>query len=291
MTPPPWDYDGFVDRVTEWATDQPDVSAAIVVGSRARTDRPADVWSDVDIVLVTTNIGRYRGTVAWLEDLGDPWLSCHGRTPVGGFDERHVVYDPGIEVDFVPVDAERIHPLDALPDEVFAVFVRGYEFLVDKDELAGPLAARVEKVDVEALELALPDAEAFVETVHDALYHELWVAKKLRRGELWTATRGLDGYLKWECLLPMLKWHARAVHGRASWHAGRFLEEWADERAIAELEDAFAEYDTADCWDALAATMDLFRWVARETAEAGGYDYPEAADAHVRELVEGLAPE
>jgi aminoglycoside 6-adenylyltransferase len=290
MTPPPWDYEAFERRVAEWARDRPDVRAAIVFGSRAREDRPADVWSDLDVVLVVTDTERYAEGTAWLEALGEPWVTCRGATPVGEFPERHVVFDDGLEADFVPVPAETVADLEALPDEVFAVFGRGYRFLVDSDGMADRLAARVDRVDFEALGLALPDEAAFVETLHDAWYHAFWVAKKLRRSELWTAKRGLDGYLKWACLLPVLKWHARAVHGRQSWHAGRFLEDWADERAVTELEAAFADYDASECWVALGATLDLLGWLARETAAAADYDYPDRTERYVRDLIERLDP-
>jgi hypothetical protein len=36
------------------------------------------------------------------------------------------------------------------------------------------------------------------------------------------------------------------------------------------LRVAFAHHDTADVRHALVATMDLFRWLARETAQALG---------------------
>lgn len=291
MTPPRWDYDAFAERVREWAAQQSDVRAALVFGSRARDDRPADVWSDLDVVFVTTAADHYIDTTDWLDSLGDPWLTSHGTTPVGDFTELHVLLDDGIEVDVVPLDRDAVVPVADIPDEVLAVLTRGYEFLVDKDGLAEPLAARLDRVDSDGLLLALPANDEFVDTVQSAWYYVFWVAKKLRRGELWSAKRGLDGYLKWECLLPILTWHARAVHGRRSWHAGRFLEEWADERALDDLDGAFADYDEADCWRALGETVALFRWLARETADAAGYDYPATADDQVTDLVEMLRPD
>lgn len=56
--------------------------------------------------------------------------------------------------------------------------------------------------------------------------------------------------------------------------ARRFLEEWADPRAVADLVAAFAHYDEEDIWRALLATMDLFVWLERETAAALHYTYP-----------------
>ncbi len=66
---------------------------------------------------------------------------------------------------------------------------------------------------------------------------------------------------------------------------GRFLEEWADPRAVAELPRAFAHYDSDDVWRALLVTMDLFRWASLETAERLHFTYPTAGTEHAAELV------
>jgi aminoglycoside 6-adenylyltransferase len=93
-------------------------------------------------------------------------------------------------------------------------------------------------------------------------------------------------YLK-ELLRRMLEWHARAVNGpdHDTWMRGRFLEEWADPRAVAQLPEVFAHYDRQDIARALRATMELFRWLAVETAQRWGYLYPTAGEQAATELV------
>jgi len=88
-------------------------------------------------------------------------------------------------------------------------------------------------------------------------------------------------------LLSMLEWHARARHDDAYviGAEGRFLERWADERAVGELHEAFAHYDAVDVRRALWATMELFSWLALETAAALGLAYPQAADARISEWI------
>ncbi len=94
-------------------------------------------------------------------------------------------------------------------------------------------------------------------------------------------------------LLQMMEWHAHATRSwdYDTWFQGRFLEEWADPRALAGLRDAFAHYDADDIRRALFATMDLFRWLAMETAERLGYPYPTVGDARATELVRGQQPD
>jgi len=94
-------------------------------------------------------------------------------------------------------------------------------------------------------------------------------------------------------LRRVLEWHARAIHGprHDTWMRGRFLEEWADPRAVAALKGVFAHYDPNDLWRALATTMDLFRRLAKETAARLGLAYPSTSDGAATELVVALRNE
>lgn len=289
MSPPPWDYDRFEMDLEAWANDRSDIRAVIIFGSRARSDRPADVWSDIDVVLVTSEADRYQAETAWLEQLGDVWLTFRTETPVGNFVERIVLFDEGLEVDFVPVSPARFDNLETLSADVLSIFPAGYRFLVDKDGLEAVLASFLDEQGRTDLVGTGPTETEFVETIHQGLYRIFWTTKKLRRGELWTARRGIERHLLDDCVLALLRWHASAVHGRQPWHEGRFLEEWADERALDALAGAVADYDEQDCRRALFETVELVHWLGRETAAALGYPYPEEAQDRVTILVEELA--
>lgn len=134
-----------------------------------------------------------------------------------------------------------------------------------------------------------PQVGEFLNLVNDFWYHTLWTAKHLRRGELWWAKAGCDMRLK-QLLQQLLEWHARATYGPQTdtWLRGRFLEEWADARAVADLAFAFAHYDEEDVWRALLATMDLFVWVERETAVALHFTYSTDGESRATELVQQL---
>jgi len=112
--------------------------------------------------------------------------------------------------------------------------------------------------------------------VNDFWFHAVWTAKKLRRGELWTAKRCCDDYLKRELLLRVLEWQAQAAQEGAvdTWFNGRFMEQWASPAALEKLRIAFAYYEEEDVWRALRVSMDLFDEVARETAKRWGFGYP-----------------
>jgi aminoglycoside 6-adenylyltransferase len=282
-------YERLTQKFVTWAQAEPDIRAAIVVGSRARTDHPADEWADLDIVVFTTDVERYIASADWVENVGVHWLSFVEHTHNGGW-ERRVLFDGGLDVDFVfdPVQVlEQVAAGDASPD-VVDIVRRGIRELVDKDGLLAKLGT----IDWQASPFQPPSKTDFLNLVRDFWYHTVWMTKHLRRGEVWLAKSCCDMYMK-EQLRWMLEWHARAVQGpeHDTWMCGRFLEEWADPRAVAQLPEVFARYDRQDIARALQATMALFRWLAVETAQRWGYDYPAAGEQAATALVEALLAE
>jgi aminoglycoside 6-adenylyltransferase len=266
--------------IADWADQEDDVRAAIVVGSRSRAEVPADEWSDLDVVLFARDPGSLLEREDWVRRFGRVRLTFLEPTAVGGQRERRVLYDDGTDIDFAVV------PVEGIDDPAAAeVASRGIRILVDKD---GAIARRL--ADLPPTQQPHPPAQReFDEVVADFFYHSLWAARKLRRGELFTAKLCVDGYLKWT-LLKLLEWEAHSRDPAIdTWHNGRFLERWSDPQALAALRGAYAHYDEGDVRRALFATMDMFRLVARQTAERLELSYPgdsdEFATTLTRELV------
>ena len=278
-------YEQLIERFIRWAAGQDDIRAALILGSRARIDnRPADEWSDLDLAMIVTNPDRYISTADWVENIGTPWLTFIEPTADGRGLERRVLFEGGLDVDFAVMPAAMIEQMAAhgVPPDVADVLRRGMRLLLDKDGVFGQLS-----LSSAEQQLPQPPTEAeFLEAVNDFWYHAVWTAKHLRRGELWWAKSGCDNSLK-RLLLTMMEWHARATQGRQhdTWMRGRFLEKWVDPRVLPELRRAFAHYNEADVWQALFATMGLFRWLAVETADQSGCTYPAFAAERATELV------
>jgi aminoglycoside 6-adenylyltransferase len=248
--------------IADWAREREDVRAVVIVGSQARTDTPADRWSDLDAVLFVDDPARLAADETWIEEFGTPVLTFLEPTAIGERVERRVLYEHGEDVDFPLVEASSWR--DLLPTAT-VVLGRGHRVLYDElgmeDELrklAPPVAP------------ALPDAAAFRQLASDFWYHALWAARKLRRGEVLMAKGCADGYMKAR-LVTLLEWHARAVDPSVdTWHDGRFIERWADPGALAALERAYAHYDLRDVARALWETVDLFQRLEEETARRLG---------------------
>jgi aminoglycoside 6-adenylyltransferase len=307
MEPSESGYKEIEERFAAWARTRPDIRAAFVVGSRAREDdHPADEWADLDIIAIASNPERYLSRTDWLEEIGSVWLTALGHTVAGG-PERFVLFEGGLAVDFVMIPSSRakliarllpilrrfpglfrLVPRGAMKELTLAasLFGRGFRAILDKDGLAAKLPLLLSPIS----HPSPPTQAEFLQVIDKFWFFADRVARKLRRGELYVAmTYHHD--LMHGSLLPMTEWHAKATHGwdYETWHGAHFLEEWADPRALKGLRSAFARYEAEGVWRALLATMELFRWLAIETAERLSYPYPTVADERVTEWVQRLA--
>ena len=253
-------------EIADWAREREDVRGVLVVGSYARLREPADRWSDLDVALFVDEPQRLLAEQDWVAEFGRPVLTFLEPTAVGGRVERRVLYDDGQDVDFIPLTKA---DLDEFADNpgVGAVLGRGYVVLHDELGIADALAGIEEPPPP-----GPPDPAALTELASDLWFHALWTARKLRRGEVFTAIGCLDGYILWK-IVPLFEWHARAIDPAVdTWHGGRFLERWADPGALVALEDAYARYDLRDVARALWATIDLFQGLTEEIASRLGLE-------------------
>jgi aminoglycoside 6-adenylyltransferase len=310
-TGPPASFDDLESRVTEWAAARGDIRAAIVVGSRAREDRPADEWADLDVGFVVKRPARYLSDVRWLAEIASPLVSY--RDSAGP--TIHVLFEGGLDVGlaFLPYSAfksalrfiapikrrpgvQRALPfglgtrIDSLIAEGAAYYGRGYRVLVDKDGLVARFMA---EFPAPAVRVEPPSKDDFSQTVNEFWFSAVWIAKHLRRGEHWWTIEGGWNHHMRPLMLRMIEWHACSERGWSFdvWSDGRFLEEWADPGIVECLRDALPRYDGEAIWSALLASMESFRSIANETARRLGFDYASGADEGVTALVRRLFEE
>jgi aminoglycoside 6-adenylyltransferase len=274
----------LLNRFVLWAEGQTDIRAVIVIGSRARTEQPGDAWSDVDLIISAYNPQPYLDYSEWLKSIGSVWVSHIEPTLAPGVSERRVLFEGGFDFDLIFVQDNQLNRL-LQNQEVAGIIRRGIRILVDKDRLMSritlPIGLRTPYVP--------PTESQFTNLVNDFWYHAVWTAKKIRRGELYTALMSSDGHMK-HLLMQMLEWHTHAVSpvNPDTWFSGRFVEQWADPRLLALMTESFAYYEQADIERGLLATMNVFRQAATETAAQLTYPYPFQADANITMWVEAV---
>jgi aminoglycoside 6-adenylyltransferase len=279
-------YDLLIERFVKWADDCPDIRVALIVGSRARSDHPADEWADLDIIMVTIDPQLHLSSTDWLKNIGNPLLTFLEPTATGDELERRVLFGGMLNVDFSIIPkgkAEQVLRSEVSP-EIANTFGRGVRVLVDKDNIASELRKLVSTV--KRAPSRLPTENEFVEVVNDFLYHAIFTAKHLRRGELWWTVTCLDCYMQ-RLMLRMTESHAKAVYGlnHETWFRGRFLEEWAKPSVLKRLQSSFAHYDKEDIKHALLATMSLFQEMVKETSGRLGFKYAAEVDMKIMEWI------
>jgi aminoglycoside 6-adenylyltransferase len=283
-------YEKLIQSFYEWAEKRPDIKAACIIGSRARTDHPADEWADLDLVVVTTNPEYYLSKMSWIDELGKPLLTFLETTPASDTRERRVLFEGMLDVDFnilrQELAAELLTPgaQQVSTKLLVDVFGRGMRILIDRDQMLTKLRTFVSSI-VKQLPLK-PTEEEFLGVINDFLYHAVFSAKHLRRGELWWTVQCLDCYLQ-ELMKTMIEWHALATSEwkRDVWFRGRFLEEWANPEDTRALSKALAHYDKEDVKQSLTASMALFSRIAKETARILSFSYPVAADKEIADWI------
>ena len=260
-------YDALEARVAAWAATQPTIRTIIVVGSRARGNH--DRWSDLDLVIFTTDPERYIADPGWLHSFGDPWLTFLENAG-GGDPEWFVLYDGGLKLDAMlyrtddaTLDLDAM--LAAFPYQ--DVLSRGVRILFDR-------SGSPRYITPKPFMSPPPTQEAFIHLGDGFLLNAVTGAKFIARGDLWRAQRWLSENLR-RLLLTLVEWHA---YGRDTWYGGRFIETWADPRVLETLPQIFPQYDPSSMKRALLAMLDLFRWLGQETADRFGYEYPAAHD-------------
>ena len=281
------DPDSLLNRIVSWAQTDGGVQACLLLGSRARSDRPADEWSDTDLILVLDDPDGFLADPAWPSRFGSVAITFLEETMLS-LRERRVLYADGTDLDVLPMTPEQMaHHLD--DRHALLALGRGHRVLVDKIGVFAGLDDRIARAQTTAASRpGTPAPAEFSNLVNDFWYHAVWTARKLRRGEMWVALSCLDSHMK-RLLLRVIEWRADLVGASADhWFEGRFLEQWAESSTLASLRDAFAHYDPADVARALDVTMELFGRLANDLAVRLELPYPAEADAAARRLVAAL---
>ena len=274
-------FDEIIERFVRWAAADGEVLAALMIGSQARADHPADECSDLDLMLFVKESERFLRKDEWLQAIGPYHISFIERA-LGGYSERRVLFEGALDVDFVICPQAAVQSLPWR--EMSGILARGYRVLVDKAGLEEKLKRAPEEEPV-----ALMGAEEFQNLVGDFWYHAVWIAKKLVRGELFTAVACLNGYMQWR-LLAMIEGLARAIHGTDydTWHSGRFMEEWAELWIVERMAGCWSGYGEKDAKRALMNIMGLFREVSSDLANRRHFVFRFEAECYATEWVKRL---
>ena len=276
-------YMELIDRLLNYCEENSMVDGVLMIGSRARKERPGDAYADVDLALVVNDPEYFLSSDEWLSSIGNVKISFLERSFLS-LQEHRILFGNGIDADIIILPTDMCEQILS-SKLVISILQKGYKILLDKTGVLGHCTADLP----EESPSLYPDEKEFLDTVNDFWFHLVWTMKKLQRGELWAAKSCLDHYMK-QKLLWMMECCMRIRKGPEynTWYGGRFLEFWLDDDILDDLSSVFSGYSHADMLRALTENMVLFRRLAKETAEALSYEYPRDADKYAAELIHKL---
>lgn len=262
-------YATIKKKVLDIAHADKDIKAIIAIGSSTRKMLQADEYSDLDFIIATDTPEEWLyGNLP--KQIGDIKISFI-ESSLDGAKERRILYNNSLDVDMIVFTPKQL--TDAIKAGVAnQVCNRGYSLLYDTMNCRQLLAAHVSCQIVPA---DMTESE-YVNLVNDFCFHVIWAAKKILRGETWTAKMCIDAYLK-NSLLKMIEVYSVYKYNADVWHCGRFLDRWADDKIKESLTKCFAHYDKEDMISALFETKNLFIQLSKSVAEIKYYSYPEIA--------------
>lgn len=273
-------YDLIIERLIKTAKISDDVYGVIAIGSITRTIVKADEFSDLDVILVSSEPDEWRyGNRP--NNLGDIKINFTEPT-IGNVIERRMLFDGNLDVDLIVFTPEQ---MKNIIEEGIANWVmnRGYIVLYDNMGLSEMLQKYV-TVEDSVVHSVMTEQE-YLNVVNDFCYHTVWACKKLLRGELWAAKMCIDSYMK-NKLLRIIEMYALSCNKDIDvWHNGRFLDKWAGDAITNKLRNCFGKYDKHDLSMALINTQKLFAELVEKTCANLNYAFPSKAICYAEECL------
>lgn len=273
-------YDGIIQNFVRYSKTCEVFRAAAIIGSRARTEKKADEFSDLDILILSEEPERHIYSTHWLSEIGDVHITFTETLPLGTGKERRVMFSGALDVDFAILPASRAEVIFSNP-EIMGVLKKGVKILFDKDDLFSQL--NLPSGEFENLRTKEPSAKDVENTIQDFWYHCIWSMKKVQRGEYWVAKMCVDGYMK-SLMMRMIEWdyQLKQTEPREIWYNGRFFEIWVDNDIQDEMKGCFSHYDQTDIVLALKNSMNLFSRLSKRATKRVKMQYPQKAEDFVR---------
>lgn len=260
-------YYDIKQRLLSLCKTEQEIRAVILIGSQARDYRKADEYSDIDLIIACSHPERLLYEDTLIRKLGKPVYSFVEDT-IAGEKERRILFDGSLDADMIILNEDRLKS-HLNSRSINEIMNRGYKLLFDRCGIAEYL----DKISVIEKTSYIPlSEEEFKNQANDFFFHTVWVEKKVRRGELWTAIMCINGYLKSK-LLTVIEMYEHIVHGENydTRYGGRMIEQWSEDFVTEKLKDCFARYNSDDLLSSLENTKQLYITLCRKCAQAYSY--------------------
>ena len=272
--------DPVISQLTQWAHRNTNIRALILTSSRVAQQRTVDFLSDYDVEVFVRDTAPFTTSDTWLETFGDimvRWPARPRSTGDANWITQLVLFTNHVRIDF---------QITSKGPSVSSNLSSGYDVLVDKDGIASSIPEPCFPYET----IWKPSRADFESRMTAFWWDIVYVAKGLYRRELNYVKAMLDGTIRFEKVLPLLKWYVGVTYG---WNVntglyGKRLEKYLDEAVWMLYQQTFADSDFDNNWLALYATIELFRKISIAVAEHLGFQYPHDTDGMVTAYIQEI---
>lgn len=273
-------------QIISWAEGNPDLRVVLLTSSLANPYAPVDDFSDLDIELVFENMNEYERDKKWIDLFGKP-ISMIEENEIY-FDEKHamkmVLYTDHVKVDFKLYHKSEF--LKEIGEETLSEdWDVGYQVLVDKDNLT----KNMKPPTYQSIMIRKPTEQGFQQLMNDFWWDTTYVAKCLKRGDLFYAKFMSENVIRTDYLVPLIEWYIAA---NSDWKDittnkhGRLFKKYLSAGLWIKVEATFAGSSIEDNWNALYAAADLVHELGTALAKKLNVRYPQKLEDDIRNYLD-----
>jgi aminoglycoside 6-adenylyltransferase len=276
--------ENLLSRTLAWAQKESPIKVVIQLGSHMTG--MSDAYSDYDLALFCSSFEDFFNDEKWLSELGKIWVCVHETTRWGNktYPVLLIILEGVEKLDLTFYDRDVLQEILNSPTPP-GEYNRGYKVLLDKDSLTTSMPLPSYKENP----AGKPSQQEFERVIKEFWFEVHHVAKYLKREDLW-AVKFRMGLINDHFLLKMIEWNEEA---KRNWESlvpplGKRMRSWVGPATWEALYKVFAHFDSQDSWKALMHTIELFRTLARDTAQRLGYSSLDDLDAHMSWYIKTL---
>lgn len=274
--------DEKLKQIIQWAEENPDIRAVLLTSSLVNPYAPVDDLSDLDVELVFESRKAYETNNEWINIFGDPISMIEEDDAV--FDGKHamkmVLYKDHVKVDF------KLYQVSEFCKEVQQEILPedwdvGYKVLVDKDGVTRDLKSPT----YQSVMIHQPTEKKFQQLLNDFWWDTTYVAKCLKRGDIFYAKFMSENILRTDYLVPLIEWHIASLHDGKNITTnkhGRLFKKYLSADVWNKVEATFSGSDIEENWNALFACADLVHELGSELGEKLHFTYPVQLEKDIR---------
>lgn len=277
--------DEKLEQIIHWAEENPDVRAVLLTSSLVNPYAPVDDLSDLDIELVFNDMKVYESDKTWINTFGKPISMIEEDETF--FDGKHamkmVLYEDHVKVDFkLYQKSEFLKEIQAetLPED----WDVGCKILVDKDYLTQDM----KPATYQSIMIQKPSEQRFQQLINDFWWDTTYVAKCLKRDEIFYAKFMSENVIRTDYLVPLLEWYIASENG---WNIttnkhGRLFNKYLSPELWEKVEATFSGSDIEQNWIALFAYADLVHELGTDLAAKINSTYPIEVENNIRKYLD-----